>query len=65
MQQPSFKREGKTVRAIKYVADFVVTLADGTREVVDTKGYKTPEYKLKKKLLLYKYPGIIFKEVTK
>lgn len=63
--QPSFKREGKTIRAIKYIADFVVTLADGTQEVVDTKGYPTAEYKLKRKLLLYKYPNIKFREIYK
>lgn len=63
--QPSFKRDGKTIRAIRYIADFVVTLADGTKEVVDTKGYPTPEYKLKRKMLLYQYPNIIFREIRK
>ena len=56
--QPKFKCAGKTIRAIKYVADFVVTYA-----VIDTKGYKTKEYLLKKKILLYRYPDINFKEI--
>lgn len=47
-------------RAVSYIADF--TYYDGERFVVeDTKGYKTPEYKLKKKMLLY-FHGIHIKE---
>ena len=61
--QPKFKCAGKTIRAIKYVADFVVTYADGSIAVIDTKGYKTKEYLLKKKMLLYRYPDINFKEI--
>ena len=34
-----------------YVADFVVTFADGHREIHETKGYPTKEYLLKKKLV--------------
>lgn len=61
--QPKFKYEGKTIRAIKYIADFVVDYPDGRRVVVDTKGFRTKDYLLKRKMLLYKYPGIVFKEV--
>lgn len=60
--QPAFKYQGKTIRAIHYVADFVVTYKDGRVEVIDTKGVQTKEYLLKKKLLLYKYPKINFRE---
>lgn len=60
--QPAFKYHGKTIRAIHYVADFVVTYKDGRVEVIDTKGVQTKEYLLKKKLLLYKYPKINFRE---
>lgn len=35
----------------KYIADFVVFYADGRREIVDVKGYRTEIYKLKKKLV--------------
>lgn len=63
--QEGFTREGKKYSAIKYYADFVVTYSDGREEVVDTKGHKTSVYKLKKKLLLAKYPNIIFKEISK
>lgn len=61
--QPKFKYEGKTIRAIKYVADFVVKYPDGLKVVVDTKGFRTKDYLLKRKMLLYKYPGILFEEV--
>ena len=61
--QPQFKHKGSTIRAIKYLADFVVTYADGRKEVVDTKGFRTETYRLKKKMLLYKYPDIDFKEI--
>ena len=46
--------QGEVIRPIKYRADFVYTRItdDGEEEYVveDVKGYKTPEYKLKKKL---------------
>lgn len=59
--QDGFARDGKKYRPIVYVADFRYKVGD--RVVVeDVKGFKTPEYKLKKKLLLYKYGGFEFKE---
>lgn len=61
--QPSFKYAGVTMRPIYYVADFLVEYTDGSRKVIDVKGYKTDVYKLKKKLFLYKYPDVIFEEV--
>lgn len=61
--QPKFKHAGKTERAIKYIADFVVKYKDGRTVVVDVKGFRTKEYLLKRKMLLYKHPGILFEEV--
>lgn len=60
--QPPFKHGGKTIKGIKYVADFVITYPDGRKKVIDTKGYRTKEYQLKRKILLYKYPEIDFEE---
>ena len=60
--QPPFKHGGKTIRGIKYVADFVVTYSDGRQKVIDTKGCRTKEYLLKRKMLLYRYPDIDFEE---
>lgn len=39
-------------KGITYVADFVYSDKDG-RHVVDSKGYKTPAYILKRKLMAY------------
>jgi hypothetical protein len=52
--QPSFKLNGKTIRAINYIADFTY-LKDGVLVVVDTKGFRTKDYLLKKKMFQYKY----------
>lgn len=41
-----------TERCINYVADFVY-VKNGRVIVEDTKGYATPEYKIKRKLMLY------------
>ena len=60
--QPKFKYNNKTYRAITYIADFVYE-ENGKTIVIDVKGFKTDVYKLKKKLLLYNYPNIIFKEI--
>lgn len=49
---PSFECEGVKYRSMKYVADFVY-IRDGKRVVEDCKGFKTAEYKLKKKLMAY------------
>lgn len=59
--QEGFTRDGKKYRPITYVADFRYKIGDKV-VVEDVKGFKTPEYKLKKKLLLYKYGGFEFKE---
>lgn len=59
--QPSFKCNGKTERAIAYVADFTYN-QNGQEIIEDVKGFKTDVYKIKRKLLLYKYPNIKFIE---
>lgn len=61
LQEP-FELNGKKYRAIKYVADFVYKDKDGNIIVEDAKGYRTEIYKLKKKMMAYKY-GIEIKEV--
>lgn len=62
--QPSFKKNGKTIRAITYVADFeYYDLEKGKYIVEDVKGYKTDVYQLKKKLFEYHYPDQTIIEV--
>lgn len=60
--QPTFKLNGKTYRAITYIADFVYKDQEGQTHVVDTKGYRTQVYKIKKKLFMKKF-GIEIEEV--
>lgn len=51
-----FRYEGKAVRKIEYVADFLYRDLSTLELVVeDVKGVKTDVYKLKKKLFLKKY----------
>ena len=48
-------------REVAYYADFVY-IADGMTVVEDTKGVRTPEYIIKRKLMLWRY-GLRIKEV--
>ena len=59
---PSQKVDGKVVeRAVNYVADFVYQ-QDGVQVVEDTKGFRTKDYILKRKLMLWVH-GIRIREV--
>ena len=49
-------------RATHYVADFVYKDKDGNEVVEDSKGFRTPEYLLKKKMMRA-FLGITIKEV--
>lgn len=61
--QDNFKLNNKTIRKIKYKADFkYISTSDDKLHVVDVKGFKTEVYKLKKKLFEYKY-GIEIEEI--
>ena len=54
--QPSYKKNGKTIRKISYLADFCYYDKEKKKYIVeDTKGYRTEIYKLKKKIFEYKY----------
>ena len=61
---PNLKTSQGVIRAIKYIADFVY-FEKGEKVVVDTKGYETDDYKIKKKLLLWRYPDVVFVERKK
>lgn len=54
---------GKKQRAIKYKADFMVYHINGKKEVIDVKGFRTAEYKLKRKMFMSRYPQYTFTEV--
>jgi hypothetical protein len=49
---PGFEYRGKKIRGVKYTADFLVTLKNGRKQIIETKGYKTRDYVIRKKLLL-------------
>lgn len=50
----SFKYDGKTIRAIIYIADFMYE-EDDKKIVEDVKGIRTKEYIIKSKLFIKKY----------
>ncbi|MDD4969831.1 MAG: DUF1064 domain-containing protein [Paludibacter sp.] len=54
---------GEKHKPIYYVADFKVTFPDGRTKVYDTKGDKTPDYVLKKKMFIFRYRDEVFEEV--
>lgn len=58
--QPSFKREGKTIRAITYTADFLVYHTDGTEEIIDIKsiGTATQQGLIRRKMFWYQFPDM-------
>ena len=58
----TFKIGRKTYKQTKYIADFTYKDEEGKYHVVDTKGFKTKEYQLKKKLMAWKY-GIEIEEI--
>lgn len=63
LQEGFSDRHGVAHKPIYYIADFEVLYNDGTIKLYDSKGAKTKEYQLKKKLLLFRYPELIFEEV--
>lgn len=57
-------KKGKVIeRELSYIADFVyIDEQSGQTIVEDTKGFRTPEYKIKRKLMLY-FHNIRIREV--
>ena len=62
--QPKFEHCGKNVRPIVYVADFYVEYADGSVEVIDTKGAADSQAKMKRKMMWYRYPDPPYRWIT-
>ena len=69
--QPEFKCMVKGKKVCTYKADFEYLMVDeegpdgqiGYYIVEDVKGFKTPVYRLKKKLVEACYPGTVIKEI--
>ena len=53
-------RDGRRIRKIEYIADFVYEQA-GETVVEDAKGVQTDVFKIKRKMFEYRYPDLIFK----
>lgn len=53
---------GKAIRKMEYVADFKY-IQDGQVIIEDTKGFKTKDYLLKKKLFEKKYYPLVIREI--
>jgi len=64
--QPKFRYNDKAERSIKYIADFKYFCNKKkcyiVEDVKSDNGFRTEVYRLKRKMLLYKYPNIIFVE---
>ncbi len=59
LRQPKFHLPGKAV----YRCDFLVFLSDGSVEFIDVKGFRTPEYQMKKRMVEEIYAPIKITEV--
>ena len=57
--QPAFVKNGKKIRAITYIADFLIINNDMSEEIIDIKGFVTDIFKIKKKIFEY-----VFKDKT-
>lgn len=66
--QEKTKYKGQAIREINYIADFYVNYTDGHTEIIDIKGSKfnlDNVFKLKRKMLIYKYPDIDFRVISR
>lgn len=60
LQEGFVNFEGKKILPIKYIADYVITFADGREIVVDVKGLPDASAKLKKKMFEHKFKDVPF-----
>ena len=61
---PAFKNhDGKKCRPCHYTADFLLTMPDGSKKVVEVKGFRTRDYMLRRKLFEWQYREYEFEEV--
>lgn len=61
--QPVFVIEINGIKVCKYIADFEYVDDRGYRIIEDVKGFKTPVYRLKKKLFEAKYFPLTITEI--
>lgn len=63
--QVTFKLIVNNKLICKYIIDFVITHNDDTKEYIETKGFETRDWKIKRKLFQALFPGIKYKVVKK
>ena len=56
--QPKYTKFDINIRAITYIADFLVYHLNDILEVVDVKGFEVPTAIIKKKMFNYIYPNL-------
>ena len=54
--------DGRKIRPTSYIADFIYTANDGSLVCEDVKGYATPEWRIKRKLMLQVH-GVWVREI--
>ena len=62
--QVSFDLAVKKQVVCRHIVDFVVTNNDGSREILETKGFVTPVYRIKRKLFGILYPKWKYEVIT-
>jgi hypothetical protein len=56
--QQSFRKYGKSHKAITYAPDFLVYHLDGSEELIDVKGTETQQGNMRRKMFDYRYPEL-------
>lgn len=56
--QPAFIYKGKRVQPITHVIDFYVVYKDGTQKLIDVKGFKQVDARIKRKMFWYQHQDI-------
>lgn len=49
---------------IDYVADYEITYRDGSKQVIDTKGFADSVALMKRKMFWFKYPDVDYRWIT-
>lgn len=64
-RQPEFILQAgcEYLKPVIYIADFIVFYPSGSAEIIDTKGFLTETYKLKRKMFVNRFPLLTIKEV--
>ena len=62
---PAYTKNGKKIRAVRYIADFMYKDGTGQTVIEDVKGVRTKEFALKKKIFEWKYPEMTITEVRR